>query len=54
MAEKAGYTKQAFSDMLNGRKLIKPHDISRFAKALNVRPNDLFADPNGITDAPSA
>lgn len=43
VAEKAGYSKQAFSDMLNGRRLIKPHDISKLARALNVRPNDLFA-----------
>ena len=43
VAERAGYTQQEFSDMLNGRKLIKACDIPRIAKALGKEPNDLYA-----------
>ena len=42
IAERAGYTKQQFNSMLNGRKIIKATDILRIAKALNVTPNDLY------------
>lgn len=45
VADKAGYTKQQFSNLLNGRKTFKSDDIIRVAKALEVTPNDLF----GIT-----
>jgi DNA-binding Xre family transcriptional regulator len=45
VADKAGYTKQQFSDLLNGRKTIKSDDVLRIAIALEVTPNDLF----GIT-----
>ena len=43
VAERAGYSQQEFSDMLNGRKLIKACDIPRIAKALGKEPNDLYA-----------
>ena len=38
----AGYNKQQFSDMLNGRKIIKPCDALAIAEALNVTMNDLY------------
>lgn len=42
VAEWAGIGKQAFSEMLNGRRLIKLKDITPIANALGVTPNDLF------------
>jgi transcriptional regulator with XRE-family HTH domain len=42
IAEKAGFSDKAFSNMLNGRKVIADHDIPQIARALNVTPNDLF------------
>ena len=43
VAERMGVSPQAFNDMLNGRRLIKPVDIVNMAKALDVTPNDLFS-----------
>ena len=45
IAQRAGYTKQQFSDMLNGRKIIKAMDVLKIAKALNVTPNELYGMP---------
>ncbi len=42
VAEKAGYTKNQFNAMLNGRKLITDSDISRIIIALGVDANALF------------
>ena len=42
VAKKAGIKPQAFSDMLNGRKLIKLCDVTNIADALGVTPNDLY------------
>lgn len=42
VAEKAGYSKQQFSAMMNGRKVIKPCDILAIASALAVDANALF------------
>lgn len=42
VAEKAGYSKQQFNSMLNGRKVIKDVDVLRIATALNVDANTLF------------
>lgn len=42
IAKKAGYSKQQFSDMMNGRKIIKAIDILIIANALGVTPNDLY------------
>lgn len=42
IAERAGFNQYEFSNMLNGRKIIKAEDIPRIAKALGVTPNDLF------------
>lgn len=46
VAEKAGYTAQQFSDMLNGRKIIKPCDILAISDALGICVNALFVDTN--------
>lgn len=45
VAERAGISKQTFSNMLNGRKIIDEHAISGISRALGIKPNDLF----GIT-----
>ena len=42
VAEKAGFEAQPFSDMLNGRRLIKLCDVVLIAEALGVTPNDLY------------
>ena len=42
VAEKAGYTTQELSDMLNGRRLIKACDIPKLAKALGVRVDEIY------------
>ncbi len=42
VAEKAGYSKQQFSNLLNGRKVFKVDDVLRIANALEVTPNELF------------
>lgn len=47
VAEKAGYTAQQFSGMLNGRKLITWKDVICISDALGVTPNDLY----GITSS---
>lgn len=43
IAEKAGFTSQELSDMLNGRKIIKPCDSLAIADALEVTMNELYA-----------
>lgn len=42
IAEKAGYTVQQFSNLLNCRKTIECSDIWKIASALEVTPNELF------------
>lgn len=42
VAEKAGFTAQELSDMLNGRRLIKACDIPRLAEALEVKTDDIY------------
>lgn len=44
VAKRAGFSKQQFSDMLNGRRLIKVSELPILAKALEVSPNALFSD----------
>ena len=48
VAKKAGFEAQEFSDMLNGRNVIKACDIPTIASALGLTPNDLYhpRDPN--------
>lgn len=42
VAEKAGYSEQQFSNMLNDRRVITWVDVLNIANALEVTPNDLF------------
>ena len=44
VAERAGYSEQQFSDMLNGRKLIKPCDLYAIAGAMEANVGELFDD----------
>lgn len=44
VAEKAGYTDQQLSDMLNGRRIIKPCDVLAIADALGVGVAELFVE----------
>ena len=46
IAERAGYTSQQFSDMLNGRKLIKADDCIRLKQAIGCTYEDLFRKPD--------
>lgn len=47
VAEKAGYSEQMLSDMLNGRKLIRIVDAIRIRDALGVDTNTLFGNGGG-------
>lgn len=42
IAQVAGLGEREFSNMLNGRKIIKVCDIPKIAAALGVTPNDLY------------
>lgn len=42
IASMANIEKNAFSEMLNGRRLIKLDDLLRISRALGVSPNDMF------------
>lgn len=42
IAEKAGYSPQALSDMVRGRRLIRACDILKIADALNIATDELF------------
>lgn len=43
VAQKAGYSPQELSEMINGRRLIKVCDVPRLAKALGVSSEDVYA-----------
>lgn len=43
VAKKAGYTKQQFNNLLNGRKIVTDIDICKITDALGVTANDLFS-----------
>lgn len=43
IADKAGYTAQELSDMLNGRKIIKLCDVPRLADALGVEIDAIYS-----------
>lgn len=42
VAERAGYTRQQFSDMMNGRKTIKATDVVPIARALGVTIQEVY------------
>ena len=46
VAERAGFTEQMMTDMLNGRKVIKAEFVPRLCAALGVSPNRLFQWPD--------
>ena len=43
ITERSGFSENDFSNLLNGRKLIRSEYIVPIANALGVTPNDLFA-----------
>lgn len=45
VANKAGFNQKDFSNMLNGRKIIKAEYIPLISIALGVEPNKLFEQP---------
>lgn len=45
IAKQAGFKEYEFSNMLNGRKIIKADDVLPIAEALGVEPNDLLKIP---------
>lgn len=49
VAEKSGFTEQQFSDMLNGRKVIRAEYLPQIANALGVSIGDLFVDTGQST-----
>ena len=44
VAEKAGFTPQELSDMINGRRLIKACDVPRLATAPGVEAGDIYTE----------
>lgn len=46
VAQKAGFTSQELSDMLNGRRLIKACDVPKLADALGVEAGDIYEAGN--------
>lgn len=44
VAQRAGFTAQQFSDMLNNRKIIRACDLYRISTALGVQITDLFSE----------
>lgn len=42
VAKKAGYSAQAFNDMLNGRKVIKVSEVLKIAVALDTTVSELY------------
>jgi len=44
VAQWAGYSNQQLTDMLNGRKIIKPCDVLAISDAIGVNVGDLFVD----------
>lgn len=42
VAERAGFTKTQFSDMLNGRRIMKVCDVMAIAEALGVEVGELY------------
>lgn len=43
VAEKAGFTPQELSDMLNGRRLIKACDVPKLAFAMEVKEGEIYS-----------
>lgn len=43
VAERAGFTPQELSDMLNGRRLIKACDVTKLALAMEVKEGEIYS-----------
>ncbi len=43
VAKMAGFSKQQFSNLLNGRRVITDVDIVKIANVLEIEPGELFA-----------
>lgn len=50
VAERAGFSESEFSNMLNGRKLLRIEHIPGIANALGIEPNDLFEKAESPTE----
>lgn len=44
VAERAGFSENQFSAILNKRRVVRDIDVIAIARALGVTPNELFAD----------
>lgn len=44
VAERAGFSENQFSAILNKRRVVRDIDVIAIARALDVTPNELFAD----------
>lgn len=44
VAERAGFSENQFSAILNKRRVVRDIDVIAIAQALGVTPNELFAD----------
>ena len=44
IAERIGVTDQTLSDMLNGRKVMRPECVTRLTSALGVDANELYRE----------
>lgn len=46
VADRAAIDRKKFSDMLNGRRIIKGEDVRPITDALGITPNELFGIKN--------
>lgn len=49
VAKMAGFSKQQFSNLLNGRRVMTDVDIVKIANALEIEPGELFATGSAET-----
>lgn len=47
IAREMGLTPQQFSNLLKGKKTIKPNDIVKICEVLEISPNELFEYKQG-------
>lgn len=51
VALRAGFTEQQFSDMLNGRKIIKAWDLTPISKALGVKIPEIYDKSKAVIES---
>lgn len=44
VAKSVGMEPQEFSNVLNGRKIVRAEDVPKFCNVLHIEPNYLFSD----------